>query len=112
MSRSDFHQSSSPGTPFPLNGYGDAPLWWFAEESVDPDAVLALYNKLYEPYFPVDSIDSPRALLSEDTAWAFLDELIIRHLAKRPVHRFEEPPEESPSSPPDDSWVTFPGLDQ
>lgn len=112
MSRSDFHQSPSPGTPFPLNRYGDAPLWWFAEESVDPDAVLALYNKLYEPYFPVDSVDTPRALLSEDTAWDFLDELIIRHLAKRPVHRFEEPsPSKDKPSPPDDSWVTFPGLD-
>lgn len=105
MSRSDFHQSPSPGTPFPLNRYGDAPLWWFAEASFAPDKVLALYNQMFQPYFPVASLDSPRATLSEEDAWDFWDELITRHLAK-PTHRFEEPSKDK-TSPPDDQLVTF-----
>lgn len=106
-SRADFHPDPDPAVPFPLNRSGDAPLWWFAEESVDPDAVLALYNKLHGVWFPIDSVDSPRALLSKQAAWDFLDEMIIRHLAKRPVTRFKEPPKEASALHPDDSWVTF-----
>lgn len=111
MSRSDFHQSLDPGTPFPQNRASYSPLWWFAESAYDSNAVLKLYNQMFQPYFPVDSIDSPRALLSEEDAWKLWDELITRHLAK-PTHRFEEPPDEGSSSPPDDPLVTFPGLDQ
>lgn len=105
MNRSDFHRSSDSGTPFPLDKSGFAPLWWFAEASYDSDAVLKLYNKLFQTYFPVSSIDSSRALLSEEDAWDFWDELITRHLAK-PTHRFEEPSKDKPS-PPDDQLVTF-----
>lgn len=111
MKRSAFHQSLDPGTPFPQNRAGSSPLWWFAEACYDSDAVLKLYNKMFRTYFPVDSVDSDDAILSERDAWKFWDELITRHMAK-PTHRFEEPPDESPSSPPDDLWVTFPGIDQ
>lgn len=106
-SRADFHPDSDPAVPFPLNRSGDAPLWWFAEESVDPDAVLDLYNNLHGTYLPVDSVDSPRALMSKQAAWDFLDEMIIRHLAKRPVTRFEEPPKDDSAPQSDDSWITF-----
>ncbi|WP_445340426.1 hypothetical protein [Bifidobacterium sp. ESL0825] len=104
MNKSDFHQSSDSGTPFPQNRAGSSPLWWFAEASYAPDKVLALYNQMFQPYFPVASLDSPRAILSEEDAWAFWDELIMRHLAK-PTHRFEEPSKSQPSQ--DDKWVTF-----
>lgn len=110
MSRSDFHKASRPGTPFPLNRNGNAPLWWFAEASYDPDAVLKLYNRMFRVYLPVSSVDSEDAILSERDAWNFWDELITRRMAK-PTQSFEEPPEESSSSPPDDHLVTFPGLD-
>lgn len=106
-SRADFHADSDPAVPFPLNRSGDAPLWWFAEESIDPNAVLDLYNNLHGTYLPVDSVDSPRALMSKQAAWDFLDEMIIRHLAKRPVTRFEEPTKENSAPHPDDSWITF-----
>lgn len=109
MSRSDFHQSLDPGTPFPQNGAGSSPLWWFAEASYNPDAVLDLYNQMFQPYFPVSSVDSDRAILSEADAWDFWDELITRHIAK-PTHRFEEPSKDKPL-PSDDQLVTFPGLD-
>lgn len=106
-SRADFHPDPDPAVPFPLNRSGDAPLWWFAEESVDPDAVLALYNQIHGTYLPVDSVDSPRALMSKQAAWDFLDEMIIRHLAKHPVSRFKESPKEGSAPYPDDSLITF-----
>lgn len=106
-SRADFHPDSDPAVPFPTDRSGDAPLWWFAEESIDPDAVLDLYNKIHGTYLPVDSVDSPRAVMSKQAAWDFLDEMIIRHLAKHPVIRFKEPPIEASAPYPDDVWITF-----
>lgn len=106
-SRADFHPDPDPAVPFPLNHNGNAPLWWFAEESVDPDAVLALYNQIHGTYLPVDSVDSPRAVMSKQDAWNFLDEMIIRHLAKHPVTRFKEPSKEDSAPHPDDVWITF-----
>lgn len=106
-SRTDFHPDPDPAVPFPIDRAGDAPLWWFAEESVDPDAVLALYNQIHGTYLPVDSVDSPSAMMSKQAAWDFLDEMIIRHLAKHPVTRFEEPSKDDSAPHPDDFWITF-----
>lgn len=110
MKRSDFHQSLDSGTPFPQNRAGSSPLWWFAEASYDSDAVLKLYNEMFRTYFPVDSVDSDDAILSERDAWKFWDELITRHMT-RPTRRFEESPDEGSSAPPPDPLVTFPSLD-
>lgn len=103
-----FHKDSDQTVPFPVDDHGRVPLRWFAEESYDPDKVLALYNN--GRLLPVLSVEN--VLLPKDEAWELWDEMILRHLAK-PTHRFEEePPDENSSSPPDDPWVTFPGLDQ
>lgn len=45
--------------------------------------------------------------MSKQAAWDFLDEMIIRHLAKHPVTRFKEPPIEASAPYPDDVWITF-----
>lgn len=103
-----FHKDSDQTVPFPVDDHGRVPLRWFAEESTDPDKVLALYND--RRLLPALSVE--KVLLPKDEAWELWDEMILRHLAK-PTHRFEEPPpDENSSSPPDDPWVTFPGLDQ
>lgn len=103
-----FHKDSDQTVPFPVDDHGRVPLRWFAEESVDPERVLALYNT--GRLLPVLSVE--KVLLPKDQAWELWDEMILRHLAK-PTHRFEEPPpDENSSSPPADPLVTFPGLDQ
>lgn len=99
------HANPDRAAPFPVNDRGLVPLSWFADVSVDSEAVLALYNESC-PLLPADSTD--RVWLSQEEAWAFWEELITRRLAKLPVHRFEESPEKPAVPHPDeDSWVTF-----
>lgn len=100
------HANPDRAAPFPVNDRGLVPLSWFADVSVDSEAVLALYNESC-PLLPADSTD--RVWLSQEEAWAFWEELITRRLAKLPVHRFEESPEKPAAPHPDDSdsWVTF-----
>lgn len=101
-----FHRDSDQTVPFPVDDHGRVPLRWFAEESYDPDKILALYNA--GRLLPALSVEN--VLLPKDEAWRLWDEMILRHLS-RPTHRFEEPSEESSSPPLDDPLVTFPGLD-
>ena len=99
------HANPDRAAPFPVDDHGRVPLSWFADVSVDPDGVLALYNESC-PLLPADS--ASRVWLSQEEAWDFWEELITRRLAKLPVPRFEEPPEEPAATHPDDSkWVTF-----
>lgn len=100
------HKNSDVAAPFPVDDRGLVPLSWFADVSIDPDAVLALYNESC-PLLPADSADKVR--LSQDDAWSFWEEMLTRRLAKLPAHRFEESPEKpaSPHPDADDEWVTF-----
>lgn len=103
-----FHKDSDQTVPFPVDDHDRVPLRWFAEESTDPEKVLALYNE--GRLLPALSVE--KVLLPKDEAWDFWDEMILRRLAK-PTHRFEEEetPDENSFPPPDDPFVTFPGLD-
>lgn len=100
------HANPDRAAPFPVDNRGLVPLSWFADVSVDSEAVLALYNGIC-PLLPADSAD--RVWLSQEEAWDFWEELITRRLAKLPAHRFEEPPEKpaAPHPDADDEWVTF-----
>lgn len=100
------HENPDRAAPFPVDDHGRVPLSWFAGVSVDPDAVLALYNESC-PLLPADSAD--RVWLSQEEAWDFWEELITRRLAKLPVPRFVEPSEKpaAPHPDADDKWVTF-----
>lgn len=96
---SSLHENPDPAAPFPIDGRGHVPLQWFVDASVDPGAVLDLFNRGRR--LPTDS-------LSVEDAWTFWEEMITYRLVKHPVRRFEEPPEKPASPHPDDSdWVTF-----
>lgn len=96
---SSLHENPDPAAPFPVDDRGRVPLSWFAGASVDPDAVLDLFDR--GRMLPADS-------LSVEDAWTFWEEMITYRLVKHPVRRFEELPKEDSSSHPDDSdWVTF-----
>lgn len=99
------HANPDRAAPFPVDNRGLVPLSWFADASVDPDAVLALYNAS-RPLLPADSVT--KAWLSQEDAWAFWEEMLTRRLTKLPARRFEESPEKPTAPHPDDSeWVTF-----
>ena len=98
------HKNPDKAAPFPVDDHGRVPLRWFADVSVDPEAVLALYNDGL--LLPADSAD--KVWLSQEDAWSFWEEMLTRCLAKLPVHHFVEPPEKPAAPHPDDSeWVTF-----
>lgn len=98
------HANPDRAAPFPVDDHGRVPLSWFADVSVDPEAVLALYNDGL--LLPADS--AATVWLSQEEAWDFWEELLTRRLAKLPVPRFVEPSEKPAAPHPDDSeWVTF-----